>query len=161
MELELEAPLYGSPPLARVAPPELVIAAAPGAGLNFTKAVDDGYWWRVLAISCRLATDANAANRTLRVEYRGADAVPFLIAGNTTTYPANTTGEDFSLSVWQPQNAAEVGGANLAPLPAVILQPGQDFRVTIVNVQVGDAITRIRYLVERFWQPAASDYPAP
>lgn len=161
MELELVAPLVGAPPLARVAPPELVIAPAPGAGANFTKAVDDGYWWRVLAIACRLATDANVANRTLRVEYRGADAVPFLIAGNVTTYPANTAGEDFSLSVWQPAAAAEVGGANLAPLPAVLLQPGQDFRVTVVNIQAGDALTRIRYVVERFWQPPAAEYPAP
>lgn len=154
------APELGAPPLIRHAPPELVIAANPGAGALFTKPIDDGYWWRVLAIACRLTTDANAANRTLRVEYRGPDQVPFILAGAASTYPANTTAEDFSLSVWQPQTAAEVGAANLAPLPGVILQPGQDFRINVVNIQAGDTLTRIRYIVERFVAPSSDVYPS-
>lgn len=161
MELELAAPLVGAPPLLRHSPPELVIGASPAAGANFTKAVDDGLWWRVLSVAARLNTDANAANRTARIEYRGTDAVPFLIAGNPVTYPASTVDEDFVYSVWQPEGAWEVGSANLAALPAVLLQPGQDFRLTIVNIQATDALTRVRYIVERFWPPSSGYYPAP
>lgn len=157
----LVAPELDAPALRRVAPPELVLPVAPAAGANFTQAVNDGYWWRLLSIAVRLGTDGNAANRTLRVEFRGADAVPFMVCGNPVTYPAGTTAEDFFLSVWQPEGAWEVGGANLGTLAPVLLQPGQDFRVTVVNVQAGDTLTRIRYVVERFWPPVSSDYPAP
>lgn len=158
---ELVAPLLGAPPLRRHSPPELVIAQAPGAGLNFTQAVNDGLWWRVLSVSARLDTDATVANRTVRIEYRGQDAVPFLIAGNPVTYPASTVAEDFVYSVWQTEGAWEVGTANLGVLPAVLLQPAQDFRLTVVNIQAGDALTRIRFMVERFWPPSSSEYPAP
>lgn len=157
----LVAPELDAPPLARFAPPDLVFPATPAAGANFTQAIDDGRWWRLLALTFRLNTDANVANRTVRIEYRGPDAVPFLIAGNPVTYPASTTNEDFSFSIWQPQGSWEVGAANLGTLAPVLLQPGWDFRLTIVNIQAGDTITRIRMLVERFWAPSADDYPVP
>lgn len=145
----------------RHSPPELVIATAPGAGANFTQAVNDGLWWRLLSIAFRLDTDANVANRTARVEYRGSDAVPFLYAGNPVTYPASTVAEDFDLDVWQTEGAWEVGTANLGVLKPVLLQPGQDFRLTVVNIQAGDTLTRIRWCVERFYPPSSSEYPAP
>lgn len=157
----LVVPELDAPALRRVAPPELVIAPTPAAGVNFTKAVNDGYWWRLLAITCRLGTDATVANRTVRVEFRGADAVPFVVCGNPVTYPASTSSEDFFFSVWQPEGAWEVGGANLGILAPVLIQPTQDFRITVVNVQAGDTLTRIRYMVERFWPPSSDDYPSP
>jgi len=138
-----------------------VIGTSPGAGNNFTQAVNDGTWWRLVSIMARLGTDANVADRTVRVEYRGADAVPFLLSGNPVTYPASTTAEDFCFNVWQDEGAWEVGAANLGNLAPVLLQPGQDFRLTVVNIQAGDTLTRIRYIVERFWPPSADDYPSP
>lgn len=160
MHPALAAPEIGSPPLVRHAPPELVIAQAPVAGANFTQAVNDGYWWRLLAITCRLDTSAAAANRTVRLELRGGDGIPFIVSGNPVTYPANTAAEDFYFNVWQPQGAWEVGVANLVPLAAVLLQPGQDFRLTVVNIQAADTLTRIRYLVERFEAPGGDFYPS-
>lgn len=155
----LLAPEVDAPPLLRKAPPELVIPPTPAAGANFTQAVNDGTWWRLIAIACRLDTDANAANRTVRLEYRGTDAVPFLVCGNPVTYPAATVAEDFYFSAWQPEGAWEVGAANLVPLAPILIQPSQDFRLTVVNIQVGDTLTRIRYLVERFWPPDTAEYP--
>lgn len=158
---ELVAPTPGAPPLLRHSPPELVIADAPGAGNSFTKSVDDGLWWRLLSITARLNTSATVANRTVRVEYRGADAVPFMLAGNPVTYPASTVDEDFCFNIWQSEGAWEVGTANLGTLPLALLQPTQDFRLTVVNIQAADALTRIRYVVERFWPPKSADYPSP
>lgn len=155
------APELDAPELMRRAPPELVIAAAPGAGANFTQAVNDGTWWRLVSIAVRLDTDANVANRTVRVEYRGADAIAFLVCGNPVTYPASTVAEDFYFSAWQPLGAWEVGTANLVPLAPMLLQPGQDFRIAVTNIQAGDTLTRIRYVVEKFWIPGAEAYPNP
>lgn len=160
MQPALVSPELGAPPLVRHAPPELVIVPAPGAGLNFTQPVNDGYWWRLLAIACRLDTSATVANRTVRLELRGADAVPFIVSGNPVTYPASTVAEDFYFNCWQPQGAWEVGAANLVPLAPVLLQPGQDFRLTVVNIQAADTLTRIRYLVERFEAPSSDFYPS-
>jgi hypothetical protein len=142
----------------RHAPPELVLVDPPAAGANFTQAVNDGYWWRLLSITCRLNTSATVADRTVRVEFRGADAVPFLLNGNPVTYPASTSNEDFAFNVWQTEGAWEVGGANLGCLAPILLQPGQDFRLTVVNIQAADTLTRIRYVVERFVAPSSGEY---
>lgn len=154
----LVAPELDAPPLRRHAPPELVKPDAPAAGANFSQTVNDGYWWRLLLVAVRLNTDANAGNRTLYVEYRGQDAVAFARFGNPVTYPASTTDEDFFFSIWQPQGAWEVAAANLGTLGAVLLQPGQDFRIVVDTIKAGDTLTRIRYLVERFQPPRSTEY---
>jgi hypothetical protein len=155
----LETPELAAPALRRHAPPELVIGVDPAAGANFTKAVDDGYWWRLLTVSVRLNTSATVANRTLRIEYRGPDAIPWAVNGNPVTYPASTVNEDYFFDVFQPQGAWEVSTSNLAHLSPLLLQPGHDFRIAVTNIQAGDTLTRVRYTVERFVPPSSDDYP--
>lgn len=155
----LVAPELDAPPLRRHAPPELVKPATPAAGAAFTQAVNDGYWWRLLSIAVRLDTDANAANRTLYVDFLDDGGVTFLRCGNPVTYPANTSDEDFFFSIWQDEGAWEVSAANLGRLASVLIQPAWSFKVAIGNIQTGDTLTNIRYLVERFEAPSAADYP--
>lgn len=151
--------ILGLPALVPHAPPELVIGASPAAGANFTQAVNDGYVWVVLSCSFRVTTDANVANRTARIEYRDPSAIPYCIAGNPVTYPASTTNEDFFFNVWAPLGAWEVASANIGPLPAIPLWPGHDFRIILNNIQAGDTITRVRYIVARFVTPSSDEYP--
>lgn len=156
--MSLMIPALDAPALRRHAPPELVVGANPGAGANFTQAVNDGYWWRLLSVAVRLNTDANVANRTLRVEYRDDAGVVWAVSGNAVTYPASTTNEDFFFSAFQPFPAWEVATSVLGFLNPFLLQPGQDFRIAVTNIQAGDTLTRIRYQVERFEPPHSTEF---
>lgn len=156
--MEAVAPVLGAPPLRRYAAPYAVRGVTPAAGANFTQEIDDGKWWRLLSLYVQLDTDANAANRTLRIEYRNDEGALLHVNGNPVTYPASTTAEGFSFSVWHPQGEWEVSTCNLVPLAPMLLQPSWDFRIAVTNIQAGDTLTLIRYTVEKFYPPDASDY---
>ncbi len=154
----LVAPVLGAPPLRRFSPPEVVRPATPAAGAGFTQKVDDGKWWRLLSVFVRLNTSADVADRTLRVEYRDADGNLLHVNGNPVTYPASTSNEDFSFSVWHPQGEWEVATTNLVPLAPMLLQPAWEFRIAVTNIAATDTLTLIRYQVERFYAPRVEDY---
>lgn len=147
----LRAPLPDSPPLVRHGLPIYEFGTLPAAGANFTYTVDGNYFVRLLTLSVRLATDANAANRTVRLEYLDYAGNVFAVCGNPVTYPANTTAEDFFFSVWQGQGEWEVAASNLVPLAPLLLPPTFAFRVLVNNIQAGDTLTRIRFLREEFY----------
>lgn len=154
----LVAPVVGAPPLKRFAPPTLVKAASPAAGAEFTQAVDDGHWWRLLTFFVVLGTSAAVADRTLRMEYRDEADNVYHVNGNPVTYPASTTAEAFSFSVWHPRGEWEVSLTNLVPLAPVLLQPGHDFHIEVTNIQATDTLTGIRYIVEKFYAPKSAEY---
>lgn len=154
----LVAPVIGAPPLRRFSPPELVVGASPAAGAEFTQEVNDGYWWRLLTLFVSLDTDANAADRTLRLEFRDEAANIYHVNGNPVTYPANSV-EAFAFSVWHPRGEWEVEpDTNLVPLAPLLLPPSHDFHINVANIQAGDTLTLIRYTVEKFYPPDSSDY---
>lgn len=155
------APVLGAPPLRRFSPPEAVRGVTPSAGANFTQEIDDGKWWRLLSLFVRLNTDANVAARTLRIEYRNDEGALLHVNGNPVTYPASTTNEDFSFSVWHPRGEWEVATTNLVPLAPMLLQPAWDFRVAVNNIQAGDTLTLIRFVVEKFYPPDSSEFDYP
>ena len=154
----LVAPIPGAPPLRRYAPPAVYRGATPAAGAEFTQKVDDGKCWRLLTLFVRLGTDANVADRTLRVLYRDAEGNVLHVNGNPVTYPASTTAEDFSFSCWHPRGEWEVAATNLVPLAPMLLWPGWDFHIDVVNIQATDTLTLIRFTAEKFYAPGAADY---
>lgn len=155
----LVAPLLDSPPLRRVGLPELVAGVSPAAGADFALTVEGRYHLRLVTLFVRLVTDANAANRTLRLEYRDAEGNVFDVCGNPVTYPASST-EDYSFSVFQPRGEWEVGATNLVPLHPVLLPPTFAFAIAVTNIQATDQLSRIRFLVERFYTGEAGDIPS-
>jgi len=56
---------------------ELVKAAAPGAGANFTRAVPGDYWERCLALTFQLVTSAAAGTRLPVINYMDGDGFVF------------------------------------------------------------------------------------
>lgn len=145
----LEAPLLDAPPLARHGLPELVKPETPAAGANFTQPVDSFFFVRLLAVSFRLATSADVADRTAAIEFRDDGDVRTLLCGNPVTVSASET-IDYVFSVWQPEGAWPVQDTILSPLAPLLLMQGHDWRIVIENIQATDAITRIRYWQERF-----------
>lgn len=148
--MELVAPVLDSPPLARYGLPEYVVGDSPAAGANFTQLIEGRYHTRLVSLFVRLVTDANAANRTLRLELLDGQSNVFDVAGNPVTYPASST-EDYSFSAYQAQGEWEVAATNLVPLHPVLLPPTFSFRIAVTNIQVGDQLSRIRWVWERFY----------
>lgn len=146
----LVAPVLDAPPLRRYGLPEYVQAASPAVATAFTQAIESRYHTRLLTLFCRLVTDANAANRTLRLEYLDDSGNIFHVNGNPVTYPASST-EDYAFSAFHPRGEWEVAGTNLVPLGPILLPPTFSFRITVNNVQAGDQISRVRFLWERFY----------
>lgn len=140
--------------------PYLETAPSPAAGAEFTRAVDGNFWIVLLAFCVRLNTDANAANRTLRLEYRDAEDNVYDVMGNPVTYPANTSNEDFFFSPHQGQGEWEVSTANLVPLHPLPLPPTHDFHVEVTNIQAGDTLTRIRFVVQEFYSESPHELAA-
>jgi hypothetical protein len=144
------APLVGSPPLIRYGNPQLVIGASPAAGAHFTFDIPGNYYTRLISVFCRLVTDANVADRTVLVEYRGDDSQRFaLSAGASLTQAASLT-RDWAFNVFQP-GSATVDLTFLAPLAPIMLTPGMDFRIFISNGQAGDQLSRVRLVLEQFY----------
>jgi hypothetical protein len=144
------APLLDAPPLVRHGLPIYETRANPAAGAQFTETIDGNFLTRLVTLSVRIVTDANAANRTLRLEYLDTQGNVFAVAGNPVTYPANST-EDYFFDVWQGQGEWEVNAANLVPLKPLLLPPTFAFRIAVNNIQATDQLSRIRFTWEQFY----------
>lgn len=153
----IPTPELDAPPLWRYGLPEFFRAASPAAGANFSQALGGSFYARLVTLFVRLVTDANVANRTLRVEYLDTDGAVYEVAGNPVTYPANST-EDYSFSVWQGQGEWEVAATNLVPLHPTLLPPTHSFRILVNSIQAGDQLSRISWTWERFY---TTDQPKP
>lgn len=148
--MEVAAPLLDAPPLRRYGGPVYVRAASPAPGAAFVQAADRGFYLRLVTLFVRLVTDANVADRTLRLEYRDAEANVYDVAGNPVTYPASST-EDYSFSAYQSRGEWEVAATNLVPLHPILLPPTHDFRIAVNGIQATDQLSRIAFVVERFY----------
>lgn len=146
----LVAPVLDAPPLFREGIPELVKGASPAAGANFTYSIDAGFFERLIAVSVRLTPSADAADRTLAIEYRDDEDVRTALAGAPVTVPASDT-TDFFFSAYLGQPDWEVISTVLAPLPPILLLPTHDWRIVVNNIQATDTLTRIRFWRERFY----------
>lgn len=153
------APVLGAPPLRWFSPPSLEVGATPAAGQNFVRTVDDGHWWRLTSLFVRLVNDANAANRQVQLQYRDQEDNIYYISTPPVTWPASET-HDHSFSAWTGQADWTSTLPTVVPLAPLLLQPGHDFAIVVSNIQATDALSRIRFVVEKFYAPSSADYPA-
>jgi hypothetical protein len=158
--MALAAPVLDSPPLRRDSPPALMVGVTPAAGVNFTQAVNDGLWWRLITVFCRVVTDANAADRQLQLQYLDQESNVWNIDTPPVTFPASQT-TDYSFAAGRGQADWTAALPVIVPLTPVLLQPGHSFRLALTSIQATDAISRVRYTVEKFYPPASSDYDLP
>lgn len=149
-------PALDSPPLYRYGLPELVNGASPAAGADYTYTPGGGYFARLISCAAHLATDGTAANREVVLQYLTASDDVYCTAGAPVTVSASSA-YGYTFSAFQPEAVWPVNTGILVPLSPIVLRPSDKFRLHIVNVQTGDALTAIRFLVERFY----SDSPVP
>ena len=143
------APLLDAPPLRRYGLPEYERRDNPAAGAEFTEELGRRFYVRLVCLFCRIVTDATAANRTVRLEYRDAADRVFHVNGNPVTYPSSTT-EDFAFSAFHDRGEWEVAATNLVPLAPILLPPTFDFHIEVNSIQAGDQLSLISFIWERF-----------
>jgi hypothetical protein len=143
------APLIDSPPLERYGIPERVLGASPAVATGFTQAIDGAFYARLVSVFCRIVADGNAANREVVLEYQDAAGNRYAVMGSAVAITAGQT-RDVLFSAFQPAVVTVVDSTQLIPLQPLLLGPTDQFKITVVNVQVGDQLSRIRFVWERF-----------
>ena len=156
--MNIVAPILDAPPLRRQSPPSMFRGVTPAAGANFTQRVDDGLWWRLVTVFCRLTPSATVASREVTIEYRDQEASVFARFGAPVTVPASDT-TDFYFSAYRQTSEWEVNSTVLTGIDPIILPPSYDFKIVVVNIDATDALTAIRFVVEKFYPDSADDYP--
>jgi len=131
--------------------PPIIGVAAPtaAAGANFVLLVPRNENWRFLSLVLNFVTDANAANRLLRVELLDTAG---LVVWRTLAELVQVASTNFNYTVaHQGTSFARPAGGNIIfahTPPDLWLPAGFTLRSQIVNIQVGDAISAGRMVVE-------------
>ena len=131
---------------------DVVTPADPAAGANLTVTIPNQRWVVLRALHVTLATDANAANRVLAVDYLLGSRLTAVRNLATVAITANTSATVFhfdnqhTVSEWNTNTPVMVP---LLPLP---LPNGWTVQVTLDNKQVGDTLTSCVVVVDRYWQ---------
>ena len=121
----------------------------PAAGANLAYPFDGYGTYRVLSLVFTVTLANAGANRLVTVEYRGKDALPFSLNEATTVQVINTA-ERYAGSVWKTVSDFNTGTDLLFNLDAVQLFPGDSLNIVIASIDVGDTITNVRGVMERF-----------
>jgi hypothetical protein len=150
------APSLDAPPLLRYGFPALIRGVSPAAGADYISEIDGRYFWRIVSVFCRLVASSDVAEREVVLEYRDQENNRYALAGAPVTVAASTT-IDYAFNAFTPEAVWPVDSSIVVPLPPMILNPTDDFRLHIVNAQAADQLSRIRYRVEQFF----SDSPIP
>lgn len=129
---------------------DYILGDAPAAGANFSLPFLDGRWdVRILSCIVTLDTDANAANRLLSLDYivRG---VTFVRNAASVVWTASTVAQVFMFKINQAVAEWNTNTPCFVPLLDLFLNPGMTAQITVDNKQVGDTLTSIRFVVEKF-----------
>jgi hypothetical protein len=136
---------------------EVVRGDQPAAGASFSLTIAGVFAARLLALTYRLVTDANPANRAVTLDYDDGNGSLFAREGAGLVVTASTT-QDFA---GQHRRGVAEWAANTIvfhPVPAVILHQGQKLQLNVANIQAGDQLSRIVLRLERFPSDVL-DYP--
>ena len=124
-------------------------AKNPAAGASYSVVLDSRYVWRVKHAVFTLTTDGNAANRYVTVQYLAADTNPLWVNGASVTVSANSTqrfvgSTDRGVAEWNTNTDV------FFPLDKALLYDGGTFKVNVGNIQVGDTLTLMYFIFDRF-----------
>lgn len=127
-----------------IIPGTSVDTAAPAAGASYTYTVTP--WDRMRLVFCTftLATDVNAANRYVTIEYPGADGVSVLTDAATVVVTANTTAQRFVGTIFRGTAEWNTNTDVFFPLSGIWLEVGRTVVINVANIQAGDQLSKIR-----------------
>lgn len=126
----------------------------PSAGAGFSLSLDGRYTTRLVAITFRLVTDANAGTRTVRVAYKDAAGnLRAFVVAPLTQAASKTIDYSFARGISAASSVADLMAC--AALAELFLDPTDAIAVDIDTVKAGDQLSAIVLTVERFPTDAA------
>lgn len=127
----------------------IVRGADPGAGNSFSLTLDSRWRWRLVSAVFTLTCDANAANRAVTIQNLGAGTDVVMESGIDAVVTANAT-QKFAawqgLSAWN--HAANTDW--FFPVFPMLMDGGTVFKINVGAIQVGDTLTLIRFVFDRY-----------
>lgn len=129
-------------------PLEIVPGTSPTAGANFALTSPGRPGWRLVIVRFRLVTDANAANRSVTVDYDDGNGTVFWSGGLQGVVTANTTA-DFTFDAERGLSEANTNNQVFGCLYPYEFMPGQALQINVLNKQAGDQLSRIVAVFER------------
>jgi hypothetical protein len=127
---------------------DVVAGTTPAVASGFSLTLSGEYVTLPLAVLFTFVTDANVANRSVRLEYDDGNGTVFWSDGSGAVVQAGTT------SRWR--FSSERTGADwdqnnfvFAPLPNLPLYGGQKLQINLTNVQAGDQLSAIILTLRR------------
>lgn len=133
----------------RFAVPFTLEGTQPSAGASYSVSLDGAWWWELDSCVFTLTTDSNVASRYVTVEYVRSDTIPVLIGAAAVTVSASTTNQRFAGDAHRATSEWNTGTDVLFPLSPRPLAGGGTLKVNIASVQVGDQLTKLRFV---FWR---------
>jgi hypothetical protein len=130
---------------------------APAAGSNLSWPVSGQAFLRIVAATATLATDSNVANRLFSLDFIGGQGVTPIRNAATLLVTASTGATVFQWDHAHTVSEWQTGTPVFAPLVDMLLPPGWTVRLTVDNIQAGDAITAVKFVTERYFPPRSDD----
>ena len=131
---------------------QVVALPNPAPGANLSYSFPGSEYTRVVAVTFKLVTSAQAATRTVLLNYVDGSGVAMgQFSPNFTQTATNTCVYTFGLdlNVFGASNAAALG----APLFEMFLRRGQKLTTAITNIQTSDQISNVRLVVDQVSAP--------
>jgi hypothetical protein len=127
--------------------------ASPAAGSNysFTLGSLNCDYFRVIAATATLATDANAANRVFALDYITGRSTTAIRNAATVLVTANQSATVYQWDTAHHVSEWNTGTTVFSPLVDMIFATNWTVQLTVDNKQAGDAITAITFVVEKFY----------
>jgi hypothetical protein len=128
---------------------QLERVATPAAGAGFTYTNDGRYWERLVAVSFRLVSGSNAANRQVLLTVADGGGVALALFPSASVQTASLTW-DYAFLASISNFSTVVGTSVVSPIFGGFLQPRFTVALTIGAVDAADQVSNIRVYVERF-----------
>jgi len=134
---------------------EPVTVVTPAAGAQWSHKVDGRYFTRVLAVTFTLVTSAVVANRfpAVNLTDNNGRLITSVPAGGTVV--ASSTLNVF-LAAGAPAYAFGASGGTFGFLPDLLVPPDYSWSSVVAGIDVGDQLSGITLLLQRFPNDAAT-----
>lgn len=128
---------------------EIVFGTAPAAGANFSYLIAGQYSTRILSAVFTLVCDANAANRAVTLDYVTPEGRVWASNGIGAVTVANAT-QKYSGQIDRSHGEQATGTTYFFAISDLFIDPGNSIAINVANKQVGDQLSAITMVLERF-----------
>jgi hypothetical protein len=120
----------------------------PAAGASFSLTLDSRWVWRCVSAVFTLTTDANVANRYVTMEATQDDGASYAVSAPAVVFTAGGTAR-YVGSISQGVGEWNTGTDAFFHLAPVWMFGGSILTITVGSIQVGDTLTKIRFVFDR------------